>query len=332
MKTTFFTPHGLLKYINDDPTAKRLYDAIRLSFGSQNDAGVQLSTAPASFWDDLAATTSLAVGTATELLEKAWDQTLALRCSDLIAEMESEYGITPSPDDRLLDRQRVLAARKRLGAGNNRAEVQEALKVMLGDAFHNVRTTQPAERQVYPAALGDQPQNLQPEYVQRKLVTLPGANLSTDLGVAKTVVYVPVLPLPDADGEQVLVGGDRLVVEPENLDACETVEILDVGTDGSDLTLTAVFSNAHMPGCAAHTFPFPLWVTTQRRILVVLAASAAADPETRRKVHELLERMLRTVTTWDIAGLSGVDTIGPFRVEEGMLNVTTIGQYAVPPA
>jgi len=74
---------------------------------------------------------------------------------------------------------------------------------------------------------------------------------------------------------------------------------------------------------------YPYWTSSKRHSLVVLTASAAADPEKRRKVHELMGRLARGVSTWDIAAESAPGFAGPFRVGEGRLGMTPIGTVAV---
>jgi len=77
------------------------------------------------------------------------------------------------------------------------------------------------------------------------------------------------------------------------------------------------------------TAPFPYWVSSKRHNVIVLKAAAAADPEKRRQVNELLGRMLRGVSTWDIAAESTPGHAGPFKVGEGLLGVTPIGDLTL---
>jgi hypothetical protein len=64
--------------------------------------------------------------------------------------------------------------------------------------------------------------------------------------------------------------------------------------------LEATFNNPHSAGALASNMAYPYWLSTKRFNLVVLEATAAADPETRRKINELLDRMVRAVSTWAI--------------------------------
>lgn len=62
----------------------------------------------------------------------------------------------------------------------------------------------------------------------------------------------------------------------------------------------AKFANAHDIGASLETRNFP-WLRSQVRTnLFVVKAAVAADPETRRRIHELARKLLRGVSTWAI--------------------------------
>jgi hypothetical protein len=103
----------------------------------------------------------------------------------------------------------------------------------------------------------------------------------------------------------------------------ERVTILAVDTTAKTVAINATIP--HGFDVVGFTHPYPAWRSTKRHSLVVLSVSAAADPEKRRKVNELMQRMARTVSTWDICAGSGSSTTGPFTVGGGLLGITTIG-------
>ena len=85
-------------------------------------------------------------------------------------------------------------------------------------------------------------------------------------------------------------------------------------------------------GVTFTNMPFPLWGSTKRFNLVVVDAIAAADPETRRKINELLARMVRTVSTWNIVQEDPLNPVLPGRLPGvGPLGYQTIGSVAIPP-
>jgi hypothetical protein len=94
----------------------------------------------------------------------------------------------------------------------------------------------------------------------------------------------------------------------------------------------ATFNHPHTAGVIFTNTPFPLWMSTKRFNLVVVDASVATDPETRRKIHELLGRMVRAVSTWNIVQEDPLNPgfTGTFKVGLGPLGSQTIGSVAIP--
>src|SRR5262249_11391681 len=108
----------------------------------------------------------------------------------------------------------------------------------------------------------------------------------------------------------------------------EVVVVTNTATFGAAIFFEAQFALAHDDGVFVTTMPYPLWASTKRHALIVLTSAAAADPEKRRRVHNLMRKIARGVSTWSICDGGAGKTNGPFRVGVGRLGVTTIG--AVP--
>jgi hypothetical protein len=323
MKTSAFTPMGLLTLGGEEPLARRLYQATRAALGAQ------LAGDEGSFADCFAYAFALGVARGATLLERAFGQMLPTRVTDLLGAQEEEYGLIPSPSASITARRRALAARMLLPGGAGRLNMEHALTALLGARFIAYRTTAPAERAVWPPALGSAPQNLVDPATARKLLHLSPA-ISIALGAPQTVPYVPVDPLPGAGTRHTLALGDHVVVEPELLARAEVVTVSTLGTDAAGApTFTAVFHQAHEPGCWATTNSFPMWTSTQRFSLVVVEALAALDPEVRRQVHELMDRIARGVSTWAIVQATGPTQAGPFRLDMSPLNATPFGTLTV---
>lgn len=319
MKTSAFTPTGLLKLRGEEPLAQRIYGATRAALGPE------LAGQPASFVDCFAFAFALGVARGATLLERAFGQMLPSEVTDLLGAQEEEYGIIPSPTASITERRRALAARMLLPGGAGRLNAENALRSLLGDRFVAYRTTESAERGVWPPALGDAPQNFVDAEVARKLVHVTPA-ISIGLSASQAVAYVPVEPLAEAGTLHSLAVGDRVVVEPELLARAEVVTVLALGEDPtSGPTFTGVFNQAHEPGCWATTMPFPMWTSTQRHSLVVVEALAALDPEVRRQVHELMDRIARGVSTWALVQATGPRQAGPFLLDKSPLGATPFG-------
>jgi hypothetical protein len=323
MKTSAFTPTGLLKLSGEDPLARRIYKATRAAIGAQ------LAGEQASFADCFAYAFALGVARGATLIERAFGQMLPTEVTDLLGAQEEEYGLIPSPSASITARRQALAARVLLPGGAGRLNVENALQSLLGSAFVGYHTTQPAERGVWPPALGNAPQNLVDPTVARKLLRI-APPISIGLGAPQTVVYTPVDPRPQPGSAHTLAPGDQVVIEPELLARAEVVTVLALGTDPkTEPTFTATFNQAHEPACWATTMPFPVWTSTQRFSLVVVEALAALDPETCRQVHELMDRIARGVSTWALVQATGPNQAGPFLLDQSPMGSTPFGAITV---
>jgi hypothetical protein len=319
MKTSAFTPVGLLKLRGEEPLARRIYKATRAALGAQ------LAGEPASFADCFAYAFALGVARGATLLDRAFGQMLPTEVTDLLGAQEQEYGLIPSPNASITARRQALAARMLLPGGAGRLNMEQALKTLLGSDFVAYRTTTPAERAVWPPALGNAPQNLVDPATARKLLHV-SPPISIGLGAPRSVAYIPVDPLPQAGSRHTLALGDQVVIEPELLARAEIVTVSALGTDPTSApTFTATFNQAHEPGCWATTMSFPMWTSTQRFSLVVVEALAALDPEVCRQVHELMDRIARGVSTWAIVQATGPNQAGPFLLDTSPLGATPLG-------
>jgi hypothetical protein len=323
MKTSAFTTTGLLKLSSEQPLAKRLYGAVRAALGPA------LAGETTEFTDAFSYAFAMAVARSATLLERAFGQMLPSEVTDLLAAKEAEYGLIPLPNASITARRSALAARMLLPGGAGRLNVENALRALLGAAFVGYHTTTPAERAAWPHELGATPQNLQLPSAARKIVRLMSP-ISMGLGKPQAVTYRAVDPLAPSGSHHVLAINDRLVVEVEHLSRAEVVTVAALGdTHTTGLTFTATFEKAHEPGCWGTTQTFPVWTSTQRFALVVVAAAAALDPETQRQIHELMERLARGVSTWAIVQATGRNQAGPFVLGKSPLGVTPLGTIVV---
>jgi hypothetical protein len=268
-------------------------------------------------------------------LEHAGYQLDPLKIVEMLPLREAEYGLVPPPNDGIDARRAALAARMLAPKGGDFNNIKNALLTLLGDEFVQYVVTQYADAVLYPAAIGDQPMNLVTPTRQPRLLSLPNA-ISTGLGAAQWVRYdeVELPPVPEVDAQpQQVYKGETYVVDPGNNLAIERIEVLDVREVSPGLPeLRATFTKAHSSGTLCTNMPFPLWASTKRANLVVVSALAAADAETRRKINELLTRVVRAVSTWNIVqeSPSTPNTTGIFTVGESPLGYQTIGNVTVP--
>jgi hypothetical protein len=87
----------------------------------------------------------------------------------------------------------------------------------------------------------------------------------------------------------------------------------------------ATFAYAHDLGATLTTGNFPNLISTQRLAIIAVSAAAAADREKRRKVDELMRKVARGVTRWQICQgtpSGGGGTMGPLTVGAGAGTLT----------
>jgi hypothetical protein len=89
--------------------------------------------------------------------------------------------------------------------------------------------------------------------------------------------------------------------------------------------IVATFANAHSVGCIATTMPYPYWSSTKRHSLIVVTPTAAASLDTRRKIHALMKRIAREVSTWEIVAESTPGHTGAFVIGTSTLGAQTFG-------
>ena len=321
-----FTPLGLLTCSSTPSHAEKFYRAqvdllggqYRLEEGDHMEATIYAR--------------AICLGVTKRLLQHAGDQVVPVKAAECLPYREEEYGSFPTTYDSLAERRARLALYRLLPKQSTTVNVTTALRAILGDAFVGIRPTPYVEAVVEPANCGDQPMNLQRAESDRKNIRILD-NVSI-LG-SQTVQYDSLNPEDPRETGTVfprtqLIVGDVLVVDPTQNLQIERVTVTAVGTYGSIArTFTGVFTKAHDANVPATTMPFPYWRSTKRHSLIILTDAGALDAETRRKANEWCARLLRGVSTWSLAGETAAGVTGPWRVDEGIIGVTTIGEITL---
>lgn len=309
-----FTPCGFLTLSSQPSHAETIYSALA------NNLGGNYNLAEGERMEAFCYATAMLFARVRYTLEHAGAQANPYYVTEMLADREREYGVVPGYNDNLETRRRNVAARRMIPRGARREAVVDALTTLLGDNFIYYRTTKPAELVNWPTSLGDQPMNLQVPTVPRKVIRLSTA-ISVGLGAPQTVGYSVFWP----SGIEIQPG-DVLTVEPEIVARAEMITV----TSATSNTITATFNNAHEPNAFATTQPFPMWAGTQRANLIIVDSASAIDAETRRKVSELLQRILRAPSTWAIVEATSSTTTGPFTLNVSPLSATTFGTVTFP--
>ena len=298
MKFSAFSTLGHFAFSAKPPKGQVIFESMRDSLGgnySEDFDGLEMARLYAQ---------AMCMASALYTLERAGNNANPRKATELLAELEREYGLVPGPKATLGERRAELAARRILPRGAMREHVEDALQTLLGADFVEYRhgdVVLAGGAGVGNFVKADAPVKL------IKIVT----GISTGLGAPKVVTYAALedgAELPD------LLPGEVLVVDPGGLTEAVVVEAR------AGNTFTGTFLKPHDPNTVATTQPMPIWSTDSRRNLAVLSSAAAADPEIRRRVDAVLRRILRGVSTWQIA-----DSSGPFKVNNGKIGITTIG-------
>lgn len=314
-----FAPLGLFELSNEEPIAERIYRSLVAAHGDQFDM-----TPGESRQEAWCYATAMSKARVHKALEMAGAQAFANEVDLLIDTREAEFKIVPPFDATPSERRDVIKARRRRPKTWTKARIEERLRELLGDDLIAYRPTPLAEVARWPAALGDQPQNLQRPTVTRKLVrlTVPITFLGAPLaGITYDTVDGPREPGSAPAG---LVDGDVLVVG-SGLGLAETVVVSDCFPGN----FTATFTKPHPSGVLCTTAPFPKWISTKRHNLVVVTEAAAVDLEKRRMVDEEMRRMVRAPSTWDIVQSADGLTTKTFRVGVSPIGAQTIGDITL---
>lgn len=326
-----FTPFGAgFEFSGDEPHGERFFRMFLSLLGDQS-----YSTEEGTRMRAWAYAWAMHLARVRYTLEHAGYQLDPLKIVEMLALREDEYGLIPGPNDGLDARRAALAARLLMQKGGDFNNIKNALLTLLGDAFIQYIPTAYADSVRFPTNIGEQPMNLVTPTNQPKLLSITDA-ISLGLGAPQWVHYQPLAlpPVPDADAQpQGVFVGETYVVDPGHNALHETITVTDLRElSPGVLELEATFNNPHSAGAIASNAPYPFWVSTKRANLVVLEATAAADAETRRKINELLDRMVRAVSTWYIVqeDPSAPGFTGTFRVGVSGLGVQTIGNVAIP--
>lgn len=299
-----FSPLGHFAFSGRQPRGQVIYESMRASLGenySTDRNGLEMARLYAQ---------AMGIASALYTLDRAVNNIIPTKATELLTELEREWGLVAGAVDTLPVRRAALAIRRLLPRGATREAIEDALTQLLGADFISYEPIAEVDRVTWGGdGIGS---FVKANKTPRKLIRIVGA-ISTGLGSPQIVTYeafVPGEPLPD------LLPGETLVVDPAVLAEAVTVE------SRAGATFTATFDSPHDPGTPATTQPMPIWGSTGRVNIVTVTSAAAADARTREAIDDLMRRALRGVSTWHIA-----DASGPFTVGVGKIGITPLGPF-----
>lgn len=299
-----FTPFGAGFAFSGAPShGETIYRAMISSLGAPTES---LSTEEGTRMRAWCYATAMHLARVRYLLEHAGYQLDPLKVCEMLPKREDEYGVIPSPYDSIDDRRATLAAQLLAPKGAAFNTVLTALATLLGAELRGYLPTPWLDAVVSPANIGDQPMNMPSVTTLPKLFQLR-LKITVGLGSPQWVRYeqieLPTIPAqfrPTLPPENLLVG-ETVVLDVGNNarhERCEIFGLRDLGDNEPEMLIVPTLPHEADAPCT--NFHYPWWFSTKRFNLIVLDAAVAGDPETRRKVNELMAKMQRAVSTWAI--------------------------------
>lgn len=285
-----FTPFGHLAFSGRKSHGESIYAALKDNFGDTFDLDSAGSHQGARLY-----ALAMCLADAQYQLDRAGNNRNPETATELLALLEHDYQVSPPPTATLPQRRAVLAALRKISQGNSRGAIEAALTILLGSDFIEYRTTALADVVTWPSSPGTVGVFARPD-AQKKAFKLTEAISIT--GIPLTVHYTAI------GGSEAPVPSETYCVDPDSRNP--SIEQITIST-ATATTITATFEKSHEPG-ACMVRPLPLWVSNQRTDVAVVSLAAATDPETRRKVNELLGKALRSVSQWYVVHNLGVFT------------------------
>lgn len=311
---SMFTPCGALTLSSRPSRIQAMYEAYKNDLNDRPDENFSLL--PGSNIEASVYARAREQARARYALDRAYNNANPLKATETLPQLEQEYELSPGPDDTVQQRRAALAARMLLPGGANYANVTTALSTLLGADFVAYRLTPSAEAVNFPSSGGASPGNFRvPQTVIKNYTLLSGVSF------VGTPVGVNYQPFDATVPTQPILNGDVLVVDPNINGITESVTV----TSATPFSFTATFANPHDPGVMATTQPYPFWESTKRYAMIVVSAAAAANQEARRKIHDLMGRIARGVSTWSIVPVGAGGHVAQFTIDDPVLGLTDYG-------
>jgi hypothetical protein len=277
-----FTPFGHLAFSGKPSHGESIYRTLKDNFGDVFDTGDQ-GLQQARLYAQ-----SMVLASAQYQLDRAKNNKFPGTATELLGVLEHDYQVVPSSKATLNDRRAYLSAVQKITRGNRREAIEDALRTLLGSDFIAYRTTLPADIATLPASPGTVGV-FAGRGTQKKVFQIDGT-----IAIIGTPVFVPITMLSNSGPP---LTGEKYCIDPDPRRNIEQVTIGIVLPDPLFVEIT--FTKSHESGTLG-TRPHPYWISNQRYDRIVVSLAAAKDPETRRKINELMGRALRGVSQWAI--------------------------------
>lgn len=302
-----FTPFGHLAFSGKPSHGESIYGTLKDNFGNvfdTSETGLQQARLYAQ---------AMVMASAQYQVDRAKNNKNPATATELLAVLEHDYQVVPSSKATLPERRAFLSAVQKITRGNRREAIEDALRTLLGADFIAYQTTLPADIVATPSNPATGGGVFAGRGTQKKVFRLDAA-----VATVGTPVTVPITMLSHTGPP---LTGETYCIDPDPRLNIEQVTIGIVLFEPLKVQIT--FAKAHDPGTLG-TRPHPLWFSSQRYDTVMVSVAAASDPETRRKINELMGRALRGVSQWCIVHNAGTFILdSPTR---GILDATPLAR------
>jgi hypothetical protein len=283
--------NGGFRFSSRVPHGRRIYEALKTSQGDTYDESFDGRQSARLY----AAAMSLAA--AQYQIDRALNNASPITATELLGKHENDYQIVPGYQQTLHERRVVADARRKVTRGARREAVEDALRTLLGDDFVSYEVNEIADTVTWPATPGNVG-TFKRAGAPKKGFRLAGAIASISAARTVAIEAIPGLDLPQAN--------ETYTLDPDS--RSPNTEKITV-TAATSSSITATFTKPHPSGTVAVS-PHPVWISNRRQDRIVTTFAAANNPETRRKINEVMARMLRGVSQWSVVSDEGSFLLG----------------------
>lgn len=320
-----FTPCGALVLSSKPSRVEQYYRAIISAFGGDDPVMPTYDFTPGTHMEAKAYAWARGLSRMLYLLDRAGNQTNALKCVELLPLLEQDYLLIPSPKDIVLTRQQKLFLRMSYQRGALLSNIVHAMRLLVGQDFLAYIPAYSLEQIVEPASPET---SIAVHAVQNLAIPPKFCVLQDPVCFTGSPIWVQYGNLDPTAGEVDLVKGDVVMVQPDNSLLGERVLVDAVAGTGSGRAFEGVFQNPHDIGAAVTTSNWPVQWSTARMQLLVVAATSSADRDSRRQLDEEMGRRSRGISQWAVVQPTTPDalTTGPTTLP-WPLGLVPVGQF-----
>jgi hypothetical protein len=306
MRFSAFSRFGFLRFSSRPPISQTIYEGLREGLGGNAVLGDD------SFDGPLAAklfATSMVIGAAQRSIDHVNAEARPSTSTELIADHEKDYWITPPTMATLAERRAALAEAELIAQGNSASVVNAALEALLGDRLIAIRHFGEGEAVASPSDWD----TIGPGLWKPAGSIGKTHRLATTVGSGTSPFSLTLI-----DGDPI-IGGEEAIIDPGKLGIEERIVTAD--TIGQ---LFATFARPHEAGALISTKPWPRVTSTARHLLIVVDSDTAVSARWRRAVAKLLKKILKSTERWSLVAEASPGTLGPFVPGSGIPGVTPL--------